>query len=368
MIIRPLLILFVMLVHLPFFDTATLIHDSSELSFANVVEFFLKDTFSKGAMPFLSLLSGYLAIKSYYRDGYVKNMLTKGKRLLIPMFWANLLLILWFAYPTQSINPNYRADLALAPFNLWGWIQALFGVYKLPANPPLYFLKDLFVCFLLLPILLPTLKYRWLSVAVWVWMAVKSMMAWPVFLIPYFPFIFFRFDIIFAFYTGLMCYHWHSKLLFTDKTFCKKVIVIYALFCVVSSVVMVLLPSGEYEFLFKLIKFLVKLFGVFTAVVMMSLLVDYKGIFTTTLKKISKYTFTIFLTHIYSIILAEQFFLKHFGVPTFANWSGWFFVIGLLLFSIVFAAVWYEIWHRLLSPFTHRVWRMGIKRFKVRAR
>lgn len=349
-LIRPLLILFVVLVHLPFFNAVTLMQEASPVSFAGVSIVFLKETFSKGAMPFLSLLSGYLAIKSYYRDGYTKNMITKAQRLLVPMFWANIFLLIWVVYPVQSVNPAYRADLAIAPFDLWGWIQACFGIYKLPANQPLYFLKDLFTCFLLLPLLLLTLKYRWLSVLVWLWMAVKSLMVWAVFLIPYFPFYFFRFDIIFAFYTGMLCYHWHSKLLFSDKKFCFKVIIGYLLFCVISSVIMVALPATEYKFLFLLIKFLVKLLGVFTAVTIMSVLVDYKNVLTTFLRKISKYTFMIFLTHVYSIIILERYYPGRFGVPDLSKLSGWLFVVLLLAFSIVFAAVCYEVWHRLLSP------------------
>lgn len=63
----------------------------------------------------------------------------------------NLIAALYIYY-LQSTGVHFRADLELYPFNLQHWVYGLIGLFKLPANPPLYFLRELFICFLLLPV------------------------------------------------------------------------------------------------------------------------------------------------------------------------------------------------------------------------
>lgn len=74
------------------------------------------------------------------------------------LFW-NLVMAL-FIYNLQSQGGTFRKDLILYPFNLEQWLYSLTAVFRIPANPPLYFLRELFTCFLLIPILFQISKSK----------------------------------------------------------------------------------------------------------------------------------------------------------------------------------------------------------------
>ena len=167
------------------------------------------------------MISGYLAIISLEKYGYFKLLVNKAKRLIWPLFWVNLLFIVLITYPTQAIDPNVRTDLKIYPFNLLGWFQATFAFYRLPANQPLFFLKDLYTCFLLIPILFYLAKIKYINLLLIVWMAYKCIYLKTVFVLPVFPTIFFRFDIVFAFYLGILLFH-YQNLYFQGQCYCHR--------------------------------------------------------------------------------------------------------------------------------------------------
>lgn len=150
-LLRPLLIFLIVTTHIqgnlyrPDLKNIT-------LSFSSFFHSYLSGVISVSALPLLSVISGYLAVYTYRKYSYFETIKHKIYRIIIPMLFWNFILALYI-YNKQSIGINFRADLALYPLNFENWLYALTGIFRIPANPPLYFLKELFTCFLFLPIL-----------------------------------------------------------------------------------------------------------------------------------------------------------------------------------------------------------------------
>jgi succinoglycan biosynthesis protein ExoH len=349
-IMRPLLILFVTLAHIPGIDSVGIIERSENLNFDDWFGVLLKGVIAKGGVPLLSLFSGYLAIYSLEKYGYFKLLLRKAKRLIWPLFWSNLLLILLIIYPTQAIDPGYRSDLQIYPFNWLGWIQATFAYYRIPANPPLYFLKDLYTCFLLIPLLFLLVKIRYLNVLLIFWMAWKCIYLKTAFIFPVFPIWFFRFDIVFAFYLGMLLFHWHRNLLLDHRAINYGLLAIYVAVCGVTSAVYVVVSKADHEILFLWLDFSVKVFSVLGCVAIMSILSARKSRLSDGFTWLSPYSYPLFLTHVFTFIFFERLYLKIFDHPVFFGISGSLFTVTLLLTAIVVAILLDRIWFGLIAP------------------
>ena len=113
--------------------------------------------FFRAAVPTLSIISGYLALRAWGHTPYRAMIATKCRTLLLPAIaWGALtavpaLILQW----TGVLPPN--------TFELYGggvlvWLDAVLGIDKGPINTPLYFLYDLFLCFAALPIFHAVLK------------------------------------------------------------------------------------------------------------------------------------------------------------------------------------------------------------------
>lgn len=194
-LLRPLLIFMVIAVHLPGNRYRPDTHESIPglESLPNVL---LSGTLGMVAVPTLSVIAGYLAYHSLQRYPYATFIKRKVRHLLLPMLLWNLLLGMLLAYGQyHGVNP--RGDLTLYPPNPEHWLAGLFGIGKLPANAPLYFLRELFIACLLMPLWLWAAKRPWRSFVLlgglW-WLAVNQLGA---------PFIF-RADIYFFFAAGVV--------------------------------------------------------------------------------------------------------------------------------------------------------------------
>lgn len=149
-LLRPLLIFLIVTTHIQgSLYRPDLIN--IELEWSSFFHSYLSGIIAVSALPLLSVISGYLAAYTYKKYSYFQTLKDKINRILIPMLFWNLVLALYI-YNFQSNGIDFRKDLILYPFNLDVWFYATTGILRLPANPPLYFLKELFTCFLLLPI------------------------------------------------------------------------------------------------------------------------------------------------------------------------------------------------------------------------
>ncbi|AYG63795.1 acyltransferase (plasmid) [Rhizobium jaguaris] len=150
-LMRIVLISGIVFVHIPF-DT-----DSSPFQgvygFFDWFRVFLRDSLFRVGVPCLSAISGYLL----FRHGeasldYGKTVRRKAKTVLLPfLVWNSAFFLLVLILQNRGIGDGYIPDLTDAsPRTL---ATLLFAVEGTPINLPLYFLRDLFVCILLSPLL-----------------------------------------------------------------------------------------------------------------------------------------------------------------------------------------------------------------------
>ena len=68
-LIRPLLIACIMLAHLALLNSDAVLQGTAALNFDDWMTVFLKSTLAKSGVPLLSLISGYLAVRSLRQYG-----------------------------------------------------------------------------------------------------------------------------------------------------------------------------------------------------------------------------------------------------------------------------------------------------------
>jgi len=354
--IRPLLIIFMTLAHITVLDDASKIGNAAVLNFSNWMTVFLKAALAKSGVPLLSLISGYLAINSLEKYGYFNLLVNKAKRLIWPLFWANLLFILLITYPEQANDPSIRTDLQVYPFNLLGWFQATFAFYRLPANQPLFFLKDLYTCFLLIPFLYLLAKIKYINLMVIVWMAYKCIYLKTVFIFPVFPTWFFRFDIVFAFYLGILLFHQKRNLFIENQKINLWLLFLFFTISGLASVFYVTYAKPEHLTLFLWLDFVVKVFSVLACIAIMSLLSRKNDKLSSLFAYLSPFSYTLFLTHVFTFTFFNRMFFRYFGEPEFFKLSGSLFVIFILLSAICVSILLNLLWFKVISPGLQAMW------------
>lgn len=347
-VVRPLLIILMSFAHFGILDQMSRINSAATLDFNNWMMVFLKACLAKSGVPLLSLISGYLAVVTLEKYGYFKVLLRKARRLVWPLFWSNLLFIILITYPAQALDPSVRPDLAIYPFNAMGWFQATFAYYKIPANEPLYFLKDLYTCFLLLPLLVLVARVKFLNVAVIAWMAYKCIYLQSAFFFEVFPLWFLRFDIVFAFYIGILLFYWKKNLIIDNRNLSIGLAVMFPLTSGLASAMYVVLARPEHLTLFLWTDFFVKLCSVLGCIAIMSLLVRYSGRLTRALAWLSPFSYTLFLTHLFSFTFFNLAYMDLFSAPEFFRLSGIFYLVAMLTTAILVSIALKTAWSGLV--------------------
>jgi peptidoglycan/LPS O-acetylase OafA/YrhL len=343
-LIRPVLILMMMMAHLFAFNDQLVLREASDLNFANWLTVFLKKALAKSGVPLLSLISGYLAVYSLEKYGYFRLLYRKAKRLVWPLVWANLVYIVLITYPTQAVDPNFRPDLDIYPFNPYGWFQATFAFYRLPANEPLYFLKDLFTCFLLLPLLFLAARIRYLNLLVILWMAWKTLYVQSAFIFEVYPLWFMRFDIVFAFFVGIVLFIERKPLVIERQGISRLLAAMFLAVSIASTTVYVMLPMREHPELYLWLDFLVKLSSVIGCIGLMSLLNDSEGLLSRGLKWLSPCSYSMFLTHAITFWFFHKAWYAVFGPPTFLGPSGFAYLLLIFVFGVSAAVLLRQGW------------------------
>ena len=343
-IARPLLILLMMLAHLFALNDQAILQQASELSVDNWLAVFLKKALAKSGVPLLSLISGYLAVWSLQKHGYFDVLVRKAQRLVWPLLWANVAYIVLIAYWQQAADANYRPDLSLYPFDLAGWLQASFAFYRLPANQPLYFLKDLFTCFLLLPLLLLAARIRYFNLLVMAWMAWKTLFVQSAFFFEVYPLWFLRFDIVFAFFVGMVLFVEGKSLMIESRAVNRLLALMFLAVCAGSSAAYVILPIADHPNLYLWLDFSVKLSSVVGCIGLMSLLNASHGVISSGLRRLSPYAYSMFLTHAISFWFFHQAWLKLAGPPQFFGADGVAYVVLIFVFGVSVAVGLRRLW------------------------
>ena len=145
-IVRVLAIFFVVVIHLP---EATNEMPAASSWFTGV-RHFLVDLIGRSAVPILSAIAGYLACVSY-RDGHYTSYVVKRIGSIgIPMLiWNAIVMVMAFAAVAARVQSTRAMSIVYEPV-----YDALLGLTKTPANPPLYFLRDILVLSFCFPPLL----------------------------------------------------------------------------------------------------------------------------------------------------------------------------------------------------------------------
>ncbi|PRD42621.1 succinoglycan biosynthesis protein exoh [Phyllobacterium phragmitis] len=150
-LLRITLICGIVLVHVPYGpETEPFNGDNGIVDWLRV---FLAESVFRVGVPCLSAISGYLLLRNGLETfDYRKVLGRKMQSILLPLLiWNGAFFLFVFLVQSRGIGEGYLPDVTHVPFpDLLNLIFALNGE---PINLPLYFLRDLFVCILLSPVL-----------------------------------------------------------------------------------------------------------------------------------------------------------------------------------------------------------------------
>lgn len=120
----------------------------------DLVYFIFARLLGLSSVSLLSVVSGYFVVASLSKAGFGRFALSKARTLLVPLLaWNLLMLALLTAYGQLTGKWQQMPELSLL-----GMADALLALTKWPLDVPLWFLRDLFVCCLLSPLLYVGLK------------------------------------------------------------------------------------------------------------------------------------------------------------------------------------------------------------------
>lgn len=120
---------------------------------------FLQEALSRTSVPLLSVLSGYLLVATEAGGRYVALLRRKARSLLLPLLLWNLLSLLLRLVVGE-----------VEPASPMGWLNRLLAVNGMPLILPLYFLRDIFLCVVVFPLLAWLLR-RWAGTTVFLLVA-----------------------------------------------------------------------------------------------------------------------------------------------------------------------------------------------------
>ncbi|SCW67309.1 succinoglycan biosynthesis protein ExoH [Rhizobium mongolense subsp. loessense] len=148
---RIVLISGIVFVHIPFDPANTPFNGT--YGFFDWLRVFLSEALFRVGVPCLSAISGYLLFRGGTEGfNYVKTVRTKAQTVFLPfLIWNTAFFIAALAMLSVGIGDGYVVSPWTA--SVRGLLSQLFAAEEFPTNIPLYFLRDLFVCILLSPLL-----------------------------------------------------------------------------------------------------------------------------------------------------------------------------------------------------------------------
>lgn len=152
---RILLICGIVFVHVPHDPASDVVIAAT--GWFNWLSVFLGDSLFRIGVPCLSMISGYLLLrKGVASFDYGKVVRSKAMTVLLPFLIWNLgLFVAILGLQRVGIGAGYFPDITASFREM---LTYAFALEDMPANVPLYFLRDLFVCILLSPVLLFLLR------------------------------------------------------------------------------------------------------------------------------------------------------------------------------------------------------------------
>jgi len=167
-ILRYLMIVGIVILHVP---PPIPLAETGPGIFPFIKAFFSHAVF-RSTVPVLTCISGYLLFKAGLDSNFFLLFRKKATRLVLPMFIWNFPLV-FFLYIMQSQGLYCDYIVKAYPFDLLRWLNGTFGFIGIPANYPLFFLRDLFMLSLLTPVFgfmlrkIPWLGLAFISIFFW---------------------------------------------------------------------------------------------------------------------------------------------------------------------------------------------------------
>lgn len=115
-----------------------------------LVRFVFINILAYASVPILSIISGYLLVKSYGRKRWLEYVGNRFLTLYVPLVtWSVMLSLVVVVLSSLGFSTTIYARLASMPL-----YDALFALTDRPINYPLYFLRDIFVISLFAPFII----------------------------------------------------------------------------------------------------------------------------------------------------------------------------------------------------------------------
>ncbi|WP_244480288.1 acyltransferase [Rhizobium sp. Root1220] len=117
------------------------------------IRVFLTEALFRVGVPCLSAISGYLLFRGGLENfSYPKTVRTKAQTVLLPfLLWNTAFVLAIILASTIGVGDGYLPEIWHASAR--ELVTQVLAVENFPANVPLYFLRDLFVCILISPLL-----------------------------------------------------------------------------------------------------------------------------------------------------------------------------------------------------------------------
>ena len=130
---------------------------------AQFIQDIVSDGLARVAVPLFFMMSGYLFFLGFEwsLDGYKRKLRKRVNTLLIPfLFWNSLALLLFAIAQSLPATRVYFSgeNTPIASFGLYDYLNALLGISQSPIALQFWFIRDLMLMVLLVPVLQLILK------------------------------------------------------------------------------------------------------------------------------------------------------------------------------------------------------------------
>lgn len=304
-----------------------------------IVNNFIYGTITRIAVPLFFLVSSILFFRDftqYTRDVYVHKITRRVQTLLIPYFIALFLYILFF-YITQQfpqLRTLYKSEQIIENFSAK---DLLMGVFVFPFNPTLWFLRDLFIIYVLSPILLFIVRRNILNKVVFVLLSLFWITC-----------VNCHIEALFFVYLGLNIVFNYNQLITApiSKIAYMVCLSLFSLLVVLKVAYMSVICTDPDIVNVVLLKLMI-LAGIPSLYYCVMNFVNKSGRAPSITHMLSKYSFFIYLFHLLVLTIVRKVLLMMFGLSPFIAY------LGTVVITILLCILGYEILNsffpRLLS-------------------
>lgn len=286
----------------------------SEAKWLSDFKYLISGIISCSAVPIFFMISGMLLFRKDFN--WFNNIKKKLKTLMVPYLIVNILWIMIFliAYQIDVFKQFFfNQDWIIENWGVKQWVDAFVGYPKYPMVYPLWFLRDLFILNILSKIIKSVIdKYPKLTFLIMLFLWVINFNTQIFFL---------QYQAVLFFSLGYYLIKYNIRLSDFMKINYWLVVFLYLLF-----IIFEFLTRSIYVHQIQIL--IALLFWICTA----------GRITNDKLLNISKYTFSIFLFHEWSLTILKKLFMKFISLNDMSGLLIYLFVPFLVIFLIIGAS------------------------------